>query len=410
MRPSYVGRETPALSGVRRTARRLAVVAAASCLPHTATLALAQQAAPADSLQIAGVAFLSAENTTDALFPVTRAMITASEKQKADTVRPDLLTRVMVRAFRSAGIPIRDDVAGRTGQVLAFAFDDEYQVEDRIRDSYRVITVLSAQLLTIDFRTQQVVSAMPVSFDLTSVSATPPDDAFRARIVSNLTEQFIDASATGVFGRAAETFRRLVPASEGGCLVRIGEATYAPSTIEAIQGKFGTDTARFARSVMSLLGRTWATTARQALIPNGNSAARTRMQGRFTNAEVFNLKIPSADYEIAFTDIATKRGIAGQNSAIRVEGIGMQFKLIVSDTELKKSVTGGTFSTVQLDTLPAQSPPIDSWVAISNTLKSLTAGVGTAARAGDRKWLKANDSEKTSVSTLPEWVAKRCGN
>jgi hypothetical protein len=410
MPPIHNGGESTAVFRARQMMCRIAVIAAACCLPHSAALALTQQAAPADSLQIAGVAFLSAANATDALFPVTQAMLTAAKKQKADTAGPDLLTRTMVQAFRSAGVPIREDEAVRTGQSLAFAFDDEYQVEDRIRDSYRVITVLSAQLLTIDFRTQQVVSAMPVSFDLTSVSATPPDDAFRARIVRNLTEQFTDASATGVFGRAAETFRRLVPASEGGCLVRIGEATYDPSTIDAVQGRFGTDTARFARSVMSLLGRTWATTARQALLPNGNSQARAKMQGRFANGEVFNLNIPSADYEISFTDIATKRGIAGQNSAIRVEGIGMQFKLRVSDTELKKPVTGGTFSTVQLDTLPAQSPPIDSWVAISNTLKSLTAGVGTAARAGDRKWLKANDSEKTSVSTLPEWVAKRCGN
>lgn len=387
----------------RRAACRLALLVGATCLPRTEALALAQHSPRSDSVQIAGVAFLSAASNTDSLFPVARAILAAAEGQNTP------VTGVMVKAFASAGVPIRTDLATRAGQSLAFAFDDEYQVVDRVRDSYRVITVLSAQLLTIDFRTQQVVSAMPVSFDLTSVSATPPDDAFRARIVRTLTGQFTDTSAAGVFGRAAATFQQLVPAAEGGCLVRIGAVTYAPSTIDAVQTLFGTDTVRLNRSVMSLLGRTWTTTARQALLPNGDSQARGQMQGRFANGEIFNLRIPSADYEIAFADIATKRGIAGQNSAIRVEGVGMQFKLIVTDTELKKPVTGGTFSMVTLDTLSVQLPPTDGWVAVSNTLKSLTAAVGTAARASDRAWLKANDSEKRSGSTLPEWVAKRCG-
>jgi hypothetical protein len=151
-------------------------------------------------------------------------------------------------------------------------------------------------------------------------------------------------------------------------------------------------------------------TSRQPLLPNGDSQARGQMQGRFANGEVFNLRIPAPDYDLGFTDMSLKRGVAGQNNIVRVEGTGLRYTLRATDTELKQPVTTGTFQVVQMDTLAVTSPPMDGWVAVSNALRQVTGSIGAAAERGDRKWLQANDATKNSMSTLPSWLRKRCGS
>lgn len=388
---------------MRRVPRRmcwLLAMAGVVCLSTFGGRIEAQAAPIADSLQIAGVAFLP----SDSLFPIARAIMARADAQNTP------LSGVMVAAFRAAAFPVRTDYAVRKGRALAFAFDDEYQVVDKVLDKYRVITVISAQLLTIDFRTQQAVSAMPVTVDFIDMSSTPPDDAMRARTVADLTKLFTNAGPDGPFAQSAEVFRNLIPPSEGGCLVRIGTVAYDKPTADAIVGRVHGDTLRLNRLLASLLSRTWMTAARQPILPSGGSQARDQMMGRFSDTEMFLLKIPSADYNLSFVDIQTKRGIAGQNAVLRVEGIGMQVKLVVTDAVLNMPVTSGTYRTVKMDTLSVLSPPTDGWVAVSNTLKSLTAGIGAAAQANDRKWLVNNDVDKTSFPSLPQWIKQRCGS
>ena len=134
------------------------------------------------------------------------------------------------------------------------------------------------------------------------------------------------------------------------------------------------------------------------------------MQGRFANGEVFNLRIPDPDYELIFSDVDTRRGIAGKNNVIRVEATGLRYTLRVQDAVMAKPVASGTYQLVQLDTLSVNSPPVDGWTAVSNALASLTAGVGVSAKTDDRAWLKANDVDKTSTTTLPSFLRKRCAN
>lgn len=362
------------------------------------------QSTTTDSIQLAGVAYLSAAKDVDSLFPIVSAVM------KRATARDKPLSGVLLSAMTAAGVPVRTDYATRTGRALAFAFDDEYQVVEQFGKVYRVATVVSGQLLTIDFRTQQAVSAMPVTLDFLYLSDTEPDEGIKEKIISQVTEKFLDATPGGVFPSAVRVYQNLIPTTEGGCLVRLGDVAFDPTVAEATKGRFGADTVRLRRVLQSQLGRTWMTASRQPLLPIGDSQARGTMQGRFANGEVFNLRIPTADYELHFTGITTKRGVAGQNGVLRVEGTGLRYRLLVTDAELKQPVSSGTFSTVQMDTLSASSPPVDGWSAISNAVKSLTGAIGAAAARDDRKWLQSNDAEKTSATSLPTWMKKRCGN
>jgi len=365
---------------------------------------LAQGSAAQDSVQIAGTAFLTAAASVDTLFPIVSGVMKLVE------ARQQPLSGALLGALRAAGVPVRTDYAARTGRALAFAFDDEYQVVEQFGKVYRVATVISAQLLTIDFRTQQAVSAMPVTLDFLYLSDAPPDGSTREKIIEQVAAKFVDNTDAGIFPSAVRVYQNLIPAAEGGCLVQLGALSFDQSVVDATRSRFGDDTLRLRRVLQAQLGRTWMTAARQPLLPIGQSQARAVMQGRFANGEVFNLRIPSADYELNFTAITTKRGIAAQNNVLRVEGTGLRYKLLVTDTELKQPVTSGNFGIVQMDTLSMSSPPIDGWSAISNAVKSLTGAVGAAAARDDRKWLQANDTDRTSSPSLPNWIKKRCGN
>ena len=102
--------------------------------------------------------------------------------------------------------------------------------------------------------------------------------------------------------------------------------------------------------------------------------------------------------------------MVGKNAVKRVEGTGLKMCLRVADTELHQPITGGQFRAITLDTLSVLSPPADGWIAVANTLRSLVADIGTAARTDDRKWLQNNDSELSSYPSMPAWLRTRCGN
>lgn len=363
----------------------------------------AQAVARQDSVQLAGVAFLADARDAAALFPVATAIVSGAQAAG----RP--LAPVLGKVLSAAGVLVRTDLASRTGRALAFVFDDEYQLVDRVLDGYRVLTVLSAQLLTLDFRTQQAVSAMPVFVEYRSISTQPPSAADQSRMIEALIQRFGDEGPEGVFSRAAHVFRQVQVADDGGCLVRIGDITYDSSVVATIQERFGPDTARAARLLRTIIGEAWTTTTRQSLVPNENSQARGQMQGRFADGEIFTLRIPEPDYLLTFSDMRVRRGLAGQNAVVRVEGFGLQVNLTVEDTELRKPITSGRFSSVALDTLSVMSPPTNGWVNLSNSLQSLVTRIGSAAASSDRRWLQANDADKTSYPTLPQWLAKRCG-
>lgn len=385
--------------------RRLLCAAAIAFIGVFPRDARAAQAQATDSLQLAGVAFLAADAASDSLFPIAKAVMATA------TANGTTLNQALISAFRAAGLPVKaDDVAVRAGKALAFAFEDEYQVLEQFGKQYRIGTVITAQLLTIDFRTQQIVSAMPVTLDYLSFPEGEPTVKDQEAMIAGVTAQFLDQSEKGVFVNAANVFRNLIPASEGGCLVRLGAVTFDQTIRDATAARFGADTARLKRVLTSNFARTWMTTARQPLLPNENSQARNTMQGRFSNGEVFNLRIPKPDYEMEVQNLTTKRAVVGSNNVVRVEGTALRFRLLVTDTELRQPVTSGTFQAIKLDTMSVASPSTDGWTSVSNAVKSLMASVGRAAEQGDRKWLEVNDAEKKSFPSLPTWIRRRCGN
>jgi hypothetical protein len=376
----------------------VAGVAASSAATGTAG---AQLMGGGDSLQIAGIAYLANAADVERTFPTAVALM-----RQADASGRPLSARLLT-ALGRAGVPVTAGLGKRTGSALAFAFDDEYQVVERVGDGgYRVITVLSAQLLTIDFTEEAVVASLPVIIEGVSRTDRAPGEGFAETAAATLSVLFDESRPGNVFTVVADDFRAL-PIGQAVCRTRVGRIEVDTGTVSVTSVRFGSDTAKLTTALRTMVARYWGPAARQPLLPNGNSQVRNQMLTRFANGDVFNLRIPEPDFEIHLLDVRTRRSVAGSNASRRIDATGIQAAYVVIEPGSGTRVAGGTFRTITYDTLPAAQVPTDLWPYFAHTVKTLTAGVASAARAGDARWFTQNNLDSPSSLSLSTWL-KRC--
>jgi hypothetical protein len=357
------------------------------------------QGAP-DSLQFAGVAFLANAASIEQQFPTAAALIQTS----AERGRP--LHGQLLQELRLAGVPVRTGLDARLGTALAFVFDDEYRtVQPYPGGQFKVVTVLSAQLLAVDFTDESVVASLPVIVEHVGMHLTAPGGNPSQEAVQEVVD---DLLAHGVFAHLRSAFSGLHNRYPADCRTRIGRIEADTGTTSIGAFRFEDDAERLTGAVRAIAARYWSSAARQPLLPSGHSQARNQMMTRFANGDVYRLRIPEPDFEIHLLDIRTRRSPAGGNAARRIDATGVQAQLSVTETFAGSVIASGTFRLVTFDTVPAGVAERDAWPGFVNTLKSLVAGIGAAAREENAKWFRENDLAATIHPRLGEWLT-RCG-
>jgi hypothetical protein len=202
-------------------------------------------------------------------------------------------------------------------------------------------------------------------------------------------------------------FRSLPVPGPAVCKVSVSRVGFDSSATLATATRFASDTLRLERALSSLVSKTWTTVSRQPLLPNAHSQALDgKMAARFADGRGFDLKIPESDYELRFTEMKVRKQNLGGNSARRVEATGVQYRLSVVEGLSGKVSASGLFRLITQDTVPASRTDVDAWPAVANTVKSITAQLGSAARKGDEAWFKTNDVGGQGSPALAVWLRK----
>lgn len=357
----------------------------------------------ADSLRFAGVGYLGDAATVDSLFPLATTL-----ERLADEGGQSLSSRLLI-ALRRAGVPVTVGLADRTGPALALAFDEEYRSVEAVQGmGFKIITTLSAQLLTIDFRDgfATVISALPSIVEYVDVQEARPGPSYTQRVADAILPAFMSDDTTGQFALLARAFAALPTPGSAICRVQLGEVSFDSVTTRLASPRFGTDTTRLRAALAREATRTWVTAARQPLLPSRSSQVQGQMQARFANGDIYRLRVPEPDYVLAIDNLAARRHVAAQNAALRIDAVGLQFEARVTVPGSPAPLVRGVYRQVTLDTIPQLRTDTDTWAGLVNSLAGLTARLAVASRSNDRRWFDAVDVTRSSFPSLPAWIKK----
>lgn len=396
---------SPLGSGSRPTSARLLWAALVPLFGSVPAASAHGQAAAADSIQFAGVAYLARADEIATRFPVFEAIRARAGTDGAGRYK---INQALLVALQQAGLPLRTDLATEYGLTMSFALDDEYRILQRVDEGYKVVTGISGQLLTYDARpTEQVaVSAFPVTYEYTDLVSAPPGPRYAADVAAQISNDFLRSDSAGVFPQAAAALRALPQTRESRCKVRIAPFTYDSMTRRAGQQQFGTAESRMADALRNLVQRQFITSAQLPLLPNGDSRARTEMLQRFASGEVFLLKIPEPDFELVFSDLRTRQMVAGRSASRRIDATGVQVQVAVRAISPIDSAiqVQGTYRHIVNDTVPANQAAGDPWPGVAAAVTRLTNSLARSMRTKDKEWFKKNDVVGSTFPALSNWL------
>ncbi|WP_298266372.1 hypothetical protein [Gemmatimonas sp.] len=339
----------------------------------------------------------------DSLFPL------ASSLERMAEAGGQSLSNRLLTALRRAGVPVTIGLADRAGLALALAFDEEYRSVEAVQGvGFKIVTTLSAQLLTIDFRDgfATVLSALPSVVEYVDVQQARPGPSYTQRVADAILPAFMSEDATGQFATLARGFAALPAPGSAICRVQLGEVSFDSVTTRLASPRFGTDTARLRAALAREAARTWVTAARQPLLPTRSSQVQGQMQTRFANGDIYRLRVPEPDYVLAIDNLAARRQVAGQNAALRVDAVGLQLEARVTVPGSPTPLVRGVYRHVTLDTIPQLRTDTDTWSGLVNSLAGLTAKLAIASRSHDQRWFDSADVTRSSFPSLPAWINK----
>lgn len=367
-------------------------------------------AAPDNNVYFAGVAYTSNASNIATIYPHLSAEldsdgIVALNKRIRNLIQGQTLPESIV--FDSLG-SIKD---ASKATALALALDGETSSIERIGNIYKIRIEVSAEALFFDFKEKQVLGGFPFTIDYIDVSPTQPSD-------SDIQKKFHDmvAGAVGRHDIAGEFINVLehsrVPNAANKHL-RVTLSTLGPKAIEYIQ-QFSPqlDQTAFTQEVAGEFGKYLGTNQQLSILPYGkNQAIASSMAARFIEGEVYDLKIPDADYEIHLNVAGFKKIEQSRSNVDALILYGAFVDVDVIEPLSQKIYFSQRIKQGEAKTIPVTQISVDDWAASKDTLLSLFDNFTRAMSDPESSWLKSGLSDNKEAhdqfSSLEELI-KSC--
>lgn len=366
-------------------------------------------AAPSPKVYFAGVAYTTNAADINTAFPHVSQLL----EQHGRTQQFDQALR---QALQRAQLPERVvfDALGSTSNAtgadaLALALDGETTTTLHIGSVYKLRVEVSGQALFFDYYAKQVLGGFPFIVDYITALPAPPTNAdittafqrlvFGGNAKGTLIGAFVQALQEAAVPNPAAKHLRVTSVTLGPKALTY-LSTYAPHVdVQALPK-------RIAQSFSMYL----AANQHLALLPYAsNQALGAQMAMRFAQGNVFDLKIPQADYAITLDVAGFKQLLASQTSAATVYLYGAFVNVNVAEPLSNHVYFAQLIKQGETKTMPAGTAAPASWPPTYDTLKALfsnfTDSLTDRANPWRRSGLPDTAAARQQFSSLQELIA-----
>lgn len=370
------------MRGVLGTLAAFLVSAGALCAPGVH----AQQTA----VTFAGVAFSGDSQSSDARFRYAKAY-EAQLQSSGDSGYKRL--KALLQQAPAGHLDVRfepiAELKGRDQAVVsAMVLTSETVSTERFGEVRKVFIQERAQALFFDFKSMTVLRSYPFSFayiDNLRHDPSPQEIGERVRAL------FEGANGRpGLYARYAQALASASLPQQAPRFLQVTKVTFPPDMVDALPTWLKSDHTVYETWAADQLAEAISSRIGVPVVPYAKGyAVGGVMSMQVSDGDVWNLKLPSPDYEISVNFRGLKKVKYGENGAGASWVYGVLSDVHIEQPLMNTAYLDTPLKNAELKLVPAGQTYVDDFPAYDDTLRGMFDKLADAVVTGDTKWARS---------------------
>lgn len=368
----------------------------------------------AKEVLFAGVAFTGNANQRELLYPWAEKL--AQEKNTENLSVLDLAVRDAMQDFSSESLQLKYDQAKdtRSGSTITLAFGLGGESMELVKFKSEVIAIyrIMTRIVVFDWASDQkkLIASFPLQIVYQDASTHAPTAEQQEQVFRRL---YTDTGWDGnVFQSLKAKLQQTQIKEKYGLYMGVGKVELGAEA-QTLMSQAGVDAQTYETSIAQTLESVLSYELGVGLVPytTGEAIANT-MALRFSDARVFNLRLPESDYLVNFM-VKNFRHVERESSRVRQVFIAAYARPQVA----LNAGAQGTFyfddDVKHINSLAfsaQENVDLDYWSAYQTALRTLMVRFAKATQQSDPKIVKALSPEKdlTTAFAQLKTIVEKC--
>lgn len=364
-----------------KTARVLAWLCAALFISSTAQ---------ATDVHFAGLAFSGDGQSIPTRFPYTKRYLNGLERDK---VR---VASVVYKAM-AANKPANFDLAPLAAQanlrgeqqtiVVALVLNNETVSLERFGSVAKFFVQLRGQALFFDFKSMSVLRAYPLSFAYIDLLDHYPDESEideRIRVVFNGTDK-----KPGLYSRFAAAVHKATLPGQTPCFLQVGNVSVSPEAVKGLPDTLTSVKGASETWLADMLAEAISNRTGVPMLPYAKGYAVGKvMSMKVADGEVYNLKMPEADYAFSLALTGVKKVELQKTAAEAAFVYGAYATVRFDEPFSNKNYLDLALKNGETKLVPSTQDWVDDIPPYADAMRGLFNKLGENLAGNTTPWLK----------------------
>lgn len=374
------------------------------------TVALLVTPPPPEPLkvQFAGVAFLGDWNQRDNLYPYSAKLL----EQKGPDGGPILDAQLVssLQRFNNENVILDYSPSNNSsidGVSLAFAISNEQITSQSYRGKFLTSYQITSNILTFDFSESKIIGNFPITVRYAEILPSQPTEERKMNVISAM--YLNPVFSTNIFRVWVDLLNSVSLKRSYRNYIQLTDIRMDDETIRQAR-EFGVDPGGYSLKTAQLFESALSSNQLVPILPfTKGEAIANRMSARFSNAEVFSLKLPEPDYSIELEILPfRKKDVVEQNYIQTVYGGKVAVRVFQPDTS-RMYLNGDFWKTAILTRDRSDSVRVEEWEEYDKVLSDLLDQLTQNISARDSDWLENSTrtpNVKAQLKAVEEVLSK----
>jgi hypothetical protein len=338
-----------------------------------------------------GFSYLGASSLIEKNFPFSSSLNNVQNGRSAfDRALGDRVRSVEITNFELK----LDDFADISDDAMAMtlALESEMTSVEKIGGRYKLLILMSAQILLFDYKNMQVVATYPIDVQFNDSLDHKPT---REDILQRYETIYFGDSKVNVLSIFIDRIKQIDPKKKYSSHIKVVNVDIK----DKLMAKLGEGISR--DQLIQLMGQNFtrflSINQSVSVLPfTKGHAVGSKLAGRYANGEVYMMEIPEPDYAIDIALVGLQKKEFSKNSSGKAYIYATQADFKFYEPLSEEIYYQGKLFNAATKKVPASQSNVFDWPSYSETLAVLFDQLTKTVGKPNKKWFKKHSSNATN--------------
>ena len=340
-----------------------------------------------------GFSYLGASDLIEKSYPYSNSLNTVNRGVSAfDAALVDKIRSVKINNFDlQLGdlADIRDDA-----MALTLALESEMTSVEKIGDRYKLLILMSAQILLFDYKSMQVVATYPIDVQFNDSLDHQPT---REDILKRYRDIYFGDSKVNILSIFIDRLKQIDPVKKYSNHLKVVNVSVKDNLMTKLGEGVSED------QLIQLMGQNFtrflSINQSVSVLPfTKGHAIGNKLAGRYANGEVYMMEIPEPDYAIDIALVGLQKKEFSKNSSGTAYIYATQVSFKIYEPLSEEVFYQGKLFNGATKKVPTSQTNVFDWPSYSETLVALFNQLTKEMGDPDKKWFKKHSSNANNFN------------